>query len=96
MGRIHVLTDAGVDDILSSRSFTIWRFEQLMKNPLKYRPLVNQVELSYWNPQPSLIAVCAIASQSLKRPLTVCHHSVGKVAEGAVGSFIAARWHEES
>jgi hypothetical protein len=28
-----------------------------MKNPLKYRPLVNQVELSYWNPQPNLIAV---------------------------------------
>ena len=28
-----------------------------MKNPLKYRPLVNQVELNYWNPQPNLITV---------------------------------------
>lgn len=34
-----------------------------MKNPLKYRPLVNQVELSYWNPQPNLIAVRAVTLQ---------------------------------
>lgn len=39
------------------QSFTIWRFEQLAKNPLKYHPLVNQVELNYWNPQPNLVAV---------------------------------------
>ena len=44
------------------RSFTIWRFEQLVKNPLKYHPLVNQVELNYWNPQPNLVAVRVTAS----------------------------------
>ena len=27
-------------------------------NPLKYKPAVNQVELSYWNPQPELLEWC--------------------------------------
>ena len=51
----HLSVD--VDGCCSFQSFTIWRFEQLMKNPLKYRPSVNQVELNYWNPQPNLLAV---------------------------------------
>ena len=33
------------------------RYENLTSNPLKYRPAVNQVELSFGNPQPELLAV---------------------------------------
>jgi len=32
------------------------RYENLTSNPLKYRPAVNQVELSFGNPQPELLA----------------------------------------
>ncbi|KAJ7196040.1 Aldo/keto reductase [Mycena pura] len=35
--------------------FNIRRLENLTANPLKVRPAVNQVELSYWIPQPELI-----------------------------------------
>ena len=66
-----------------------------MKNPLKYRPLVNQVELNYWNPQPNLITVRPTAPYSLKLPSPVCRCSVGKVTEGVIRSFIAVRRHEE-
>jgi len=88
--------NVGVDDIYSFLSFTIWRFEQLMKNPLRYRPSVNQVELNYWNPQPHLIAVCATAPLPLSLSSMIRCYLVGKVTEGVVGSFIAIRWHEES
>jgi diketogulonate reductase-like aldo/keto reductase len=33
------------------------RMKNLTANPLKYQPAVNQVELSYWIPQPELIQV---------------------------------------
>jgi len=34
-----------------------FRYENLTSNPIKYRPAVNQVELSFGNPQPELLAV---------------------------------------
>lgn len=36
-------------------NFNIRRLQNLTANPLKYQPAVNQVELSYWNPQPELL-----------------------------------------
>lgn len=39
-------------------SFNIPRIKNLTANPLKYMPAVNQVELSYWNPQPELLNWC--------------------------------------
>lgn len=39
-------------------SFNIPRIKNLTANPLKYKPAVNQVELSYWNPQPELLEWC--------------------------------------
>lgn len=38
-------------------SFNIRRIQNLTANPLKIKPAVNQVELSYWNPQPELVKV---------------------------------------
>ena len=38
-------------------SFNVPRLRNLTANPLKYKPAVNQVELSYWNPQPDLLKV---------------------------------------
>ena len=38
-------------------SFNIPRIKNLTANPLRYTPAVNQVELSYWNPQPELLQV---------------------------------------
>jgi len=37
-------------------SFNIQRIKNLTANPLKVQPAVNQVELSYLNPQPELLA----------------------------------------
>jgi len=54
--KLEELVDKGKVKNIGVCNFTIWRFEQLMKNSLRYHPLVNQVELSYWNPQPSLVA----------------------------------------
>lgn len=36
-------------------NFSVRRLQNLTANPLKYPPAVNQVELSYWNPQPDLL-----------------------------------------
>jgi len=36
-------------------SFNMRRIKNLTTNPLKYRPAVNQIELSYLNPQPELL-----------------------------------------
>ncbi len=41
-------------------SFNIRRIKNLTANPLKIMPAVNQVELSYWNPQPELLKVSQI------------------------------------
>jgi len=66
-----------------------------MKNPLKYRPLVNQVELSYWNPQPNLIEV-----RTTTLPATTAFNgmqfSVGEVTKSVVGSLFAVRRNAES
>lgn len=66
-----------------------------MKNPLKYRPSVNQVELSYWNPQPNLLAVCVI-SLSTKTTFHDASFTVGQVARGTIGGLITIRRHVES
>ena len=67
-----------------------------MKNPLKYRPLVNQVELNYWNPQPHLVAVRVATSYSWQPCSAGTCHSVGKVTKGAVRSLFTVRRHVES
>jgi len=36
-------------------NFNIRRIQNLTANPLKIQPAVNQVELSFWNPQPELV-----------------------------------------
>jgi len=38
-------------------SFNIRRLKNLTANPLEIKPAINQVELSYWNPQPELLKV---------------------------------------
>lgn len=39
-------------------SFNIRRLQNLTANALEIQPALNQVELSYWNPQPELLKVC--------------------------------------
>ena len=41
----------------SSRLHLFHRVQNLSSNPLKYQPAVNQVELSFWNPQPEFLKV---------------------------------------
>ncbi|KAF4577462.1 hypothetical protein EYR40_003002 [Pleurotus pulmonarius] len=36
-------------------NFNLRRMQNLTANPLKVKPVVNQVELNYWNPQPELL-----------------------------------------
>lgn len=38
-------------------SFNTRRLQNLTANNLKIKPAINQVELSYWNPQPELVKV---------------------------------------
>jgi diketogulonate reductase-like aldo/keto reductase len=43
-------------EVFDSGSFNIRRLTNLTSFDIKYRPAVNQVELSWFNPQPKLIA----------------------------------------
>jgi len=49
--------EGGVFLWVSRRLIRPCRYENLTSNPIKYRPAVNQVELSFGNPQPELLAV---------------------------------------
>jgi diketogulonate reductase-like aldo/keto reductase len=49
----------------------------LTANPLKIKPAINQVELSYWNPQPELVAV-SIFERYLPSSLIVFFHQWAK------------------
>ncbi|KAI0088546.1 NADP-dependent oxidoreductase domain-containing protein [Irpex rosettiformis] len=53
---LEKLVDKGKVRNIGVSNFNIARMKNLTANPLKYTPAVNQVELSFWNPQPSLIS----------------------------------------
>jgi diketogulonate reductase-like aldo/keto reductase len=42
--------------VLYDESFNVRRLVNLTANNLKYKPAINQVELSWFNPQPELLA----------------------------------------
>ncbi|KZT37879.1 hypothetical protein SISSUDRAFT_1062454 [Sistotremastrum suecicum HHB10207 ss-3] len=50
------LVDSGKVRNIGVSNFNIRRLTNLTSNPLKYQPAVNQVELSFGNPQPELLA----------------------------------------
>ena len=52
-----IFADRGLAFTFTYFSFNIQRIQNLTSNPLKIKPAVNQVELSYWNPQPELVKV---------------------------------------
>jgi len=54
--KLEELVDKGKIRNIGVSNFNVWRYENLTSNPLKYRPAVNQVELSFGNPQPELLA----------------------------------------
>ncbi|KAI0345590.1 Aldo/keto reductase [Trametopsis cervina] len=53
--KLEELVDKGKVRNIGVSNFNIARLTNLTANPLKYKPAVNQVELSYWNPQPELL-----------------------------------------
>ncbi|RDX48821.1 hypothetical protein OH76DRAFT_1351665 [Lentinus brumalis] len=53
--KLEELVDKGKIRNIGVSNFNIPRLRNLTANSLKYKPAVNQVELSYWNPQPDLL-----------------------------------------
>ncbi|KAH9932757.1 NADP-dependent oxidoreductase domain-containing protein [Epithele typhae] len=53
--KLEEMVDKGKVRNIGISNFNIPRIRNLTANPLKYKPAVNQVELSYWNPQPELV-----------------------------------------
>ncbi|KAF7974297.1 hypothetical protein HWV62_12444 [Athelia sp. TMB] len=53
--KLEELIDKGKIRNIGISNFNIPRIKNLTANPLKYQPAVNQVELSFWNPQPELL-----------------------------------------
>ncbi|KZP13929.1 Aldo/keto reductase [Athelia psychrophila] len=53
---LEALVDKGKIRNIGLSNFNIPRIENLTANPLRHQPAVNQVELSFWNPQPALLA----------------------------------------
>ncbi|EPS95531.1 hypothetical protein FOMPIDRAFT_1054064 [Fomitopsis schrenkii] len=56
--KLEEMVDKGKVRNIGISNFNIPRIKNLTANPLKYMPAVNQVELSYWNPQPELLNWC--------------------------------------
>ncbi|KAI0727164.1 NADP-dependent oxidoreductase domain-containing protein [Fomitopsis betulina] len=56
--KLEEMVDKGKVRNIGISNFNIPRIKNLTANPLKYKPAVNQVELSYWNPQPELLEWC--------------------------------------
>lgn len=54
--KLEELVDKGKIRNIGISNFNVARVKNLTANPLKYKPAVNQVELSFWNPQPELLA----------------------------------------
>ncbi|PPQ65906.1 hypothetical protein CVT26_000926 [Gymnopilus dilepis] len=53
--KLEQLVEKGKIRNIGVSNFNIRRLQNLTANPLKIRPAINQVELSYWNPQPELL-----------------------------------------
>ncbi|KAG6900313.1 hypothetical protein C0993_012745 [Termitomyces sp. T159_Od127] len=53
--KLEEMVEKGKIRNIGISNFNIRRIQNLTGNPLKFKPAVNQVELSYWNPQPELI-----------------------------------------
>ncbi|KAF8964256.1 NADP-dependent oxidoreductase domain-containing protein [Flammula alnicola] len=53
--KLEEMVEKGKVRNIGLSNFNIRRLQNLTANPLKIKPAVNQVELSYWNPQPELL-----------------------------------------
>ncbi|KAJ6477162.1 NADP-dependent oxidoreductase domain-containing protein [Mycena vitilis] len=53
--KLEEMVEKGKIRNIGVSNFNIRRLENLTANPLKFKPAVNQVELSYWVPQPDLV-----------------------------------------
>ncbi|CAA7261557.1 unnamed protein product [Cyclocybe aegerita] len=53
--KLEQMVEKGKVRNIGISNFNIRRIQNLTSNPLKIQPAVNQVELSYWNPQPELV-----------------------------------------
>ncbi|KAI0738889.1 NADP-dependent oxidoreductase domain-containing protein [Daedaleopsis nitida] len=53
--KLEEMVDKGKVRNIGVSNFNIPRLRNLTANPLKHKPAVNQVELSYWNPQAELL-----------------------------------------
>lgn len=62
-----LISHYGSDHPLSS--FNIRRLEELLARPLKIKPVVNQYELNYWNPEPELLKVLPVCFLFVPLPI---------------------------
>ncbi|KAJ2917015.1 hypothetical protein MD484_g3371, partial [Candolleomyces efflorescens] len=53
--KLEELVEKGKLRNIGVSNFNVRRIQNLTANPLKIKPAINQVELSYWNPQPELL-----------------------------------------
>ncbi|KII94701.1 hypothetical protein PLICRDRAFT_33514 [Plicaturopsis crispa FD-325 SS-3] len=53
--KLEELVEKGKIRNIGISNFNIHRLTNLTANPLRIQPAVNQVELSFWNPQPELV-----------------------------------------
>ncbi|TEB22781.1 hypothetical protein FA13DRAFT_1695011 [Coprinellus micaceus] len=53
--KLEELVEKGKIRNIGVSNFNIRRIQNLTANPLKIKPVINQVELNYWNPQPELL-----------------------------------------
>lgn len=53
--KLEEMVEKGKVKNIGVANFNIRRMEELLAQPLKIKPAVNQVELNYWNPQPELL-----------------------------------------
>ncbi|PPQ63603.1 hypothetical protein CVT24_004463 [Panaeolus cyanescens] len=53
--KLEEMVEKGKVKNIGVSNFNIRRIQNLTANPLKIKPAINQVELSYWNPQPELL-----------------------------------------
>ncbi|KAG5726412.1 hypothetical protein E4T56_gene9919, partial [Termitomyces sp. T112] len=53
--KLEEMVEKGKVRNIGISNFNIRRIQNLTGNPLKIKPAINQVELSFWNPQPELV-----------------------------------------
>ncbi|KAJ7859002.1 NADP-dependent oxidoreductase domain-containing protein [Mycena leptocephala] len=77
------------------RNIGVSKLENLTANPLKFRPAVNQVEISYWIPQPELLKAYSPLGSTGKVGDTLAVPEIKEIAAelGMTPAQVVISWH---